>query len=144
MRREIEEEIPDVVSGEEFTISRVGAGVTAQVSRTTSALTQYDMEFFSVTFGARSPRLTQIDRWVKRQEMLNGRTRDGEAINVLGMARSQPDFDSFLNRLPYSFPTSLKPSRQLILRRIYESILLISGLAGIATVVSMLHGVLRG
>lgn len=129
MRREIEEEIPGF--GCDFSLVSVLSAHARQVSRTTSAYTQYDMTFYAVMFGSAPPRLSQSDRWVTQGELLRRKTLGGEVINVEGASRGSGDFSRFLERLPYSFPSALLPTGRMIARWAYGGLLALGAVASI-------------
>ncbi|MCI0144056.1 hypothetical protein KNN17_21080 [Arthrobacter bambusae] len=128
--RELEEEIPSFVSSGLDQLSRGPKSDATQVSHTFGALTQYRMQFYTITFAKGPPALAPSERWATFGELVNQRTRQGERINLLGLSRAVGNLGDYLKELPSSYQAPIRPSKRQIASQFAKFALTVLGIAG--------------
>lgn len=142
IRREIAEEVPGLVSSfPPDSVTKFDGASVVQVSRTHGALTAYEMSFFQASFSTTRPVISQTDRWVTAQELLEGRTEDGRRINQTGLVRAVPDLARFLDETPTSFSRArISPPRKVTITLFLGALGFLASVAGLVQFVAWIAG----
>lgn len=146
MWRELEEELTGfAISRQHDSISLSASARVIQVSQTYGALTEYQMSFYKVTFANSRPALSPLDRWIAREELLAGKTRDNKTINQTGLTRGLTDPNEFLAAIPSSFDRVLRPTKKEMIQRSAAGVLgVVAAAASVAGLIQFVSWVVTG
>jgi hypothetical protein len=95
------------------------------------------MSFFQASFSTTRPVISQTDRWVTAQEILEGKTEDGQRTNQTGLVHAVPELAKFLAETPTSFSRArISPPRKVTIALFAGALGLLASVAGLVQFVA--------